>query len=96
MRACARPGCEARHTNLVYCSRSCNMRHRRSLESPARRREIAQLANRAQWADQERRLLARVKCAAPTEDRRILLAWRMGRATRKVAAYKARQKASAA
>jgi hypothetical protein len=71
------------------------MKVQRASQSPERRSEIGRIARRAQKTDALERLLARVKWATPDLDRRILLAWQLGKGAAKSQRYRDRRKTAA-
>lgn len=89
---CARPGCRQLAAKAGgYCSRSCTTRVTRARQTPERRTEIARAGRHGQRQDGLERLLARVKLATEDPDRRIVLAWQLGKAADKSARYRMRQ-----
>jgi hypothetical protein len=93
---CARPGCpELAVRDGGFCSKRCTAIVTRAKQTPERRREIASAAAKSQGCDLMARLIARVKCFADTEDQRIVLAWRMGRASSSKRRYRQRQQHAA-
>lgn len=92
---CHRPGCRQRAVKLGgYCSKSCNRRwHLMALTTPEARSAQMRRARALQMQQQINRMLQRVKALADTEDARIILAWRYGKASAKTARYRERQAA---
>src|SRR5262249_47010696 len=93
---CHRPGCRKRTRKLgSYCSRSCNrIWHLMALQTPEQRQAQMKRARDLQHQQEINRMLLRVKALADTEDERLMLAWRYGKAALKSARY--RQKVAAA
>lgn len=93
---CGWPSClQLAARKSVYCSRACRMKAQRANQTPERRREIGQAANRAlqerHWFE---RLVARVMVFADTERDRILLAYRYGLKARNTRAHRQRKQSA--
>lgn len=93
---CHRPGCPHLAVKLGgYCSRSCNRTWHLAMQPDEQRRATLNRIRALQWQQVIDRMLHRVKVLADTEDARLVLAWRYGKATAKSRRYRQHAKAVA-
>jgi hypothetical protein len=92
---CHRPGCRVLAVRLGgYCSKSCNRTWHLAMQPVEQRRETLRRIRALQWQQSINRMLQRVKVLADTEDARLVLAWRYGKAAAKTRRYRQQRMAS--
>jgi hypothetical protein len=95
-RKCQRHGCRrfVKPGNERFCSKSCAMTHRRSLETPAQRSALGKFANAKRKPDDFDRLVARCRLE-PTFERAIWRGYQYGRSALRSETYRMRRQGRA-